>query len=251
MSEPSGMTDEELHAAAQVLAAEQERRRAEAEKTLRLQRVEAEIDDLLLEHQHLRGEAAGGPWVLPVSAVHAYPRGAVKTHRGKTWESLLSANVWEPGVSGWRLAAELDENGEEIPAPFNTPSGAHDAYQASERITWTDGDIYAATRDGVVHSPAEAPGDWLLIEPEPELVDTDPGPFDPDTDQPDPGTDEPEPEDGEPETPALTEWAPGDTYTAGDQLTYQGTAYTVVQGHTAQAHWTPDQVGSLYQEVDS
>lgn len=41
------------------------------------------------------------PWVQPQGAHDAYPIGARVTHNGYTWQSDVSANVWEPGVFGW------------------------------------------------------------------------------------------------------------------------------------------------------
>lgn len=40
-------------------------------------------------------------WVQPTGAQDAYNTGDKVTHNGKTWESLVDANVWEPGVYGW------------------------------------------------------------------------------------------------------------------------------------------------------
>jgi hypothetical protein len=45
------------------------------------------------------------PWVQPTGAHDAYALGALVTHNGQTWESLYAANVWEPGVFGWRVVA--------------------------------------------------------------------------------------------------------------------------------------------------
>lgn len=39
------------------------------------------------------------PWVQPDSTNH-YAKGDKVTHIGKTWESLVDNNVWEPGVIG-------------------------------------------------------------------------------------------------------------------------------------------------------
>lgn len=44
-------------------------------------------------------------WVQPTGAHDAYALGARVTWNGKTWESTVGANVWEPGVSGWREVA--------------------------------------------------------------------------------------------------------------------------------------------------
>ena len=39
-------------------------------------------------------------WVQP-SSTNAYMKGDKVTHNGKTWESYIDNNVWEPGVYGW------------------------------------------------------------------------------------------------------------------------------------------------------
>lgn len=42
-------------------------------------------------------------WMQPTGAHDAYALGAKVTHNGQLWESTTPANVWEPGVFGWRL----------------------------------------------------------------------------------------------------------------------------------------------------
>lgn len=55
---------------------------------------------------------------------------------------------------------------------------------------------------------------------------------------------------GTDETTGIAEWDPnGRDYQAGDQLTYQGVTYQVVQGHTSQPGWAPDIVPALYQNA--
>lgn len=39
-------------------------------------------------------------WVQP-SSTNPYMKGDKVTHNGKTWESDIDNNVWEPGVYGW------------------------------------------------------------------------------------------------------------------------------------------------------
>lgn len=39
-------------------------------------------------------------WVQPTGAADAYAKGDRVTHGGKVWESLVDANVWEPGAAG-------------------------------------------------------------------------------------------------------------------------------------------------------
>lgn len=39
-------------------------------------------------------------WVQPGS-MNPYMKGDKVTHNGKTWESMIDNNVWEPGIYGW------------------------------------------------------------------------------------------------------------------------------------------------------
>ena len=39
-------------------------------------------------------------WVQPLGSFDAYPIGWKVTHNGYTWQSTISANVWEPGAVG-------------------------------------------------------------------------------------------------------------------------------------------------------
>lgn len=72
-----------------------------------------------------------GPWVQPTGAHDAHPLDRVVLHNGSVWRSLVAANVWEPGVSGWRNISEPT-----IGYPvWVQPTGAHDAYQVGERVT--------------------------------------------------------------------------------------------------------------------
>lgn len=41
------------------------------------------------------------PWEQPDST-NPYSLGDKVTHNGKTWESSIDNNVWEPGVYGWK-----------------------------------------------------------------------------------------------------------------------------------------------------
>lgn len=49
-------------------------------------------------------------WVQPTGAHDAWPLGCWVTHGGQVWESLIAANVWEPGAPGtaalWRLVVD-------------------------------------------------------------------------------------------------------------------------------------------------
>ena len=71
----------------------------------------------------------GAPWVQPSGAHNAYPLGMKVTHAGKTWENLTPANVWTPGVAGWREVVA------EGLAAWVQPTGAHDAYPLGAQVT--------------------------------------------------------------------------------------------------------------------
>jgi hypothetical protein len=40
-------------------------------------------------------------WIQPEGSHDSYALGAKVKHNGKTWESIINNNVWEPGVYGW------------------------------------------------------------------------------------------------------------------------------------------------------
>ena len=48
-----------------------------------------------------KAKESNAPWVQPTGSHDAYAIGDRVTHNGKTWESTVAANVWEPGVYGW------------------------------------------------------------------------------------------------------------------------------------------------------
>ena len=114
---PRAWTAEELTA----------REQADAERA-RIETHEAILDATaaLMADAHTDGD----PWVQPTAAHDAYPLGITVTHDGKTWESITPANVWAPGVSGWR---EVVSDGGV--AAWVMPTGAHDAYQTGDRVT--------------------------------------------------------------------------------------------------------------------
>jgi len=60
-----------------------------------------------------------------------FPEGVEVYHAGKVWVSTISLNVWEPGVSGWR-----EKGGETGPAPWQQPTGAHDAYPKDALVSF-------------------------------------------------------------------------------------------------------------------
>lgn len=97
----------------------------------------------LMQDAHVDGAA----WVQPTGAHNAYPLGMKVTHAGKTWENLTPANVWTPGVSGWREVV----TGSGIPA-WVQPTGGHDAYPLGAQVTH-NGKTWTSTAAANVWEP--------------------------------------------------------------------------------------------------
>ena len=114
--------------------------------------------DLNAEFLAAAGVTDGDVWRQPTSAVDAYPKDWTVQHDGKTWVSLIAANVWEPGVSSWR---EVVEEGSGAPE-WVQPTGAHDAYQTGDTVTF-EGAEYTSLIDGNVWSPTAYPQGWEKI----------------------------------------------------------------------------------------
>ena len=104
-----------------------------------------------------QGITDGAEWVQPTDATNAYPKDWTVSHGGKTWVSLTPANVWEPGVSGWR---EIIEDGA---APeWVQPTGAHDAYNTGDRVAF-EGNVYESLIDANTWSPTDYPAGWERV----------------------------------------------------------------------------------------
>ena len=105
--------------------------------------INAGVDTSLLATQRPDGQ----PWVQPLGATDAYAKGAVVTYGGKTWTSVLPANVWAPGVAGWR--ADAASGGAK---PWTQPVGAVDAYAKGAVVTY-QGSTWVSTADANVWAP--------------------------------------------------------------------------------------------------
>lgn len=97
-------------------------------------------------------------WRQPEGAHDAYPEKAIVEVDGVFWVSLIPANVWAPGVSGWRRVSTVAN---EV-FPWVQPTGAHDAYQIGDRVAF-NGSTYESLIDANVWSPAAYPAGWKLI----------------------------------------------------------------------------------------
>lgn len=145
------LSDDDLDALRVRVLIEQERRQTLATGP-------AQADDLSRRYRDATGIQDGDPWTQPHGAHDAHPEGWTVTHNGKTWVSLIPANVWEPGTSGWR---EVTEEGT-APAEWVQPSGAHDAYQTGDRVTF-QGAVWESVLDANVWSPTAHPAGWKKL----------------------------------------------------------------------------------------
>lgn len=117
-------------------------------------------------------------WQQPIGAHNAYSTGDrvhYPTADGPVYESVIDGNCWSPDAypAGWQLVEESggEEGGEtEEPEPepsdvqeFVQPTGAHDAYNTGDRVTY-NGNVYESTMDGNVYSPDAYPQGWHLVE---------------------------------------------------------------------------------------
>lgn len=93
-------------------------------------------------------------WRQPEGAHDAYDAGAWVWHNGLVWENLTAANVWEPGVSGWR--DPLNEWPEWV-----QPTGGHDAYPMGAKVTF-EGKRYTSKINANVWSPTAYPAGWQV-----------------------------------------------------------------------------------------
>lgn len=148
------MTDEELNVALSAISQEISSRKVMAD-------VPKKMDVLNRDYLAAAGLSDGATWVQPTGAHDAYPQFWLVEHGGKTWMSLIPANVWEPGVSGWREQVDPPSNPEDLPedaedtptfASWVQPTGGHDAYKKGDIVSH-DGRVWTSTADANVWAP--------------------------------------------------------------------------------------------------
>ena len=127
---------------------------AELSRRETLATAEKRAADLNAEFLAAAGVTDGDVWRQPTSAVDAYPKDWTVQHNDAVWVSLIAANVWEPGLSGWREVVE--EGG--VPE-WVQPTGAHDSYRTGDHVMF-EGAEYVSLIDGNTWSPAAYPQGW-------------------------------------------------------------------------------------------
>lgn len=145
-------TDRELEQYRDAISKEQERRRT-------LANAGQAMDDIAKSVLAASGIEPGQEWKQPTSAVDAYPKDWTVEHGNKTWVSLVAANVFEPGVSSWR---EVVPEGS-APPEWVQPSGATDAYNAGDQVTY-NGEVFESVIDANVWSPDAHAAGWEKVE---------------------------------------------------------------------------------------
>lgn len=151
MTDFTDYTDEDLVNLRVEIQTEQERRYTVASAA-------EQADSLSRRYLDAVGREDGTDWVQPAGAHDAYPEGSLVLHDGKEWASLIPANVWEPGVSGWRENVEEGSG----PADWVQPTGGHDAYKKGDRVSF-EGSVYESLIDENTWSPTEYPAGWSEI----------------------------------------------------------------------------------------
>ena len=108
---------------------------------------EAKINEILADVKAAQGVTDGEDWTQPTGAQDAYPLGARVAHGGKVWENLTTANVWEPGVSGWREFVDASTI-----ADWIQPTGSHDVYNLGDKVKYA-GKVWRSTIAANVWAP--------------------------------------------------------------------------------------------------
>lgn len=122
-------------------------------------------------------------WAQPSGAHDAYNTGDIVDYNGTLYESTINGNVWSPDVypAGWKKVeggnTDPDPGPDPEPEPepepepggdaetypdWVQPSGAHDAYNTGNRVTY-NGKVYESTIDGNVWSPDAYPQGWTEV----------------------------------------------------------------------------------------
>lgn len=99
------------------------------------------------------GVEPGEEWVQPEGSHDSYPLGWIVTHEGKTWESLVANNVWQPPTN-WREVVPEGQCPDWV-----QPIGAESAYNTGDCVKF-EGKCYVSLIDANVWSPTDYPQGW-------------------------------------------------------------------------------------------
>jgi hypothetical protein len=153
------------------------------------------------------------PWRQPIPGIDdadgsgmGYPRGTLTFHNGRIWRSTVDGNVWEPGVSAWHDAPQI----EGVLPIWVQPTGAHDTYPL-DFVVMHQGQAWVSEHPANVWEPGVA--EWRLRDA--------------------------------PSEPEIPDWKPWDGHNAslyqiGDEVMHNGTHWRATVGNN---HWEPGVFG--------
>lgn len=114
-------------------------------------------DSDITHYKKIGFDNSGNPiWTQPFGATDAYSLNDIVAHKGQIWISGISANVWEPGVSGWSIHSSENEWPDWI-----QPTGAGDAYNIGDKVTF-ETNHYICLINANVWSPTTYPAGWQI-----------------------------------------------------------------------------------------
>lgn len=172
LTNTSSWPDEDLIALYWACLAEQERRRrlidlpAQVEQMTR-QYLDARDGTHPTEQAATLADVAAWPvWVQPTGAHDSYPAGWIVKHGGVLYQSLIAANVWEPGGEGvpaglWETVTDA---GDPPPTTDAPEWAAGTAYTVGGTVTY-GGQVYRCVQAhtaGVGWEPSRVPALWTL-----------------------------------------------------------------------------------------
>ena len=172
----TALADEDLTGLYRACLAEQERRRrlidlpAQVEQMTR-QYLDARDGTHPTEQAETLADVAAWPvWVQPTGAHDSYPAGWIVKHGGGLYQSLIAANVWEPGGEG--VPAGLWEKvtaGAAGEAPTTTTAPAWDggghSYKVGDLVEY-QGTVYRVVQahtSQAAWTPTAAPSLWVAV----------------------------------------------------------------------------------------
>lgn len=133
---------------------------AEVAPTAHLGGVATLIRADLLTPEEMTAMAEAFPAWEPDEAVQA---GELRSHGGRLYRCVQAHTTqagWEPPATS---ALWVDTAPPDVIPEWRQPTGAHDAYQVGDRVTF-DGSVYESLIDANTWSPTAYPQGWQLIE---------------------------------------------------------------------------------------
>lgn len=182
-------------------------------------------------------------WIITTETNRRQAQPAIEQAQADIVTELQEAGKLEkPEVA---TEEEAREDAAQVPE-WKDPGTSHALmYHYGDVVRYQD-KLVRSTHRGLNHwEPSSLAFDgriWEVID-QPETPEAEETPKPPETSETE------ETEEAEAPESGATAWAPGLTVKVGDQLTYQGATYQVIQPHTTQAGWEPPAAPSLWKQL--